>query len=167
MKHSLFILLLFSIGFTQDIGNIFSQETSDSENKSINQIFEEDGEIVFRKLEHEALIESLQAGNAVLSLGGGTPCYYNNLELINESSTSFYLRGSINTLVERIQIYKSDRPLVKNLSSGELKEYVAKHLFERKDFYEKAHHAIDVDNKSFEEIVDEIIKKIQNNITTL
>jgi shikimate kinase len=159
-KSSIGNLLANKLNFSYlDLDQIIELDTG----KSINTLFNENGELYFRELEHKTLLKSIKSTNTVFSLGGGTPCYYDNITLINQSSTSFYLRGSVKTLVDRIQLYKSDRPLVKNLSFDKLKEYVAKHLFERKAYYEKAKHTIDVDNKSFEEIVNEINTIIGHN----
>ena len=94
----------------------------------------------------------------VLSLGGGTPCYAGNLDLIlkDKKSLSFYLRGSIPTLFKRLSENKFKRPLISDLSDDQLTEYLAKHLFERSLFYDKATHKISIDNKEIQEIVTEI-----------
>ncbi len=136
-------------------------EIEKKEKLEINKIFETKGEIYFRKIEREVLLELLNKNNNIISLGGGTPCYYNNIDEINEFSTSFYLNTSIFELVNRIKLFKNNRPLVKTKTEEELTEYVAKHLFERIPFYNKANHIIKTDNKSFEEIANEIINIIK------
>ncbi|MFA9289995.1 MAG: shikimate kinase [Solirubrobacteraceae bacterium] len=136
-------------------------EIEKKEKLEINKIFEIKGEIYFRKIEREVLLEFLNKNNNIISLGGGTPCYYNNIDEINEFSTSFYLNTSIFELVNRIKLFKNNRPLVKTKTEEELTEYVAKHLFERIPFYNKANHIIKTDNKSFEEIANEIINIIK------
>ena len=94
----------------------------------------------------------------VLSLGGGTPCYAGNIDLIlnDEDSFSFYLRGSIPTLFKRLSENKFKRPLINDLSDNQLTEYIAKHLFERSLFYDKATYKIAIDDKEVQEIVTEI-----------
>lgn len=128
------------------------------EGMSIPNIFENKGEIYFRKIESLYLNEILQKNESfILSLGGGTPCYSNNIETINENtSNSIYLQASIKTLAERIQKSKTERPLVSSLNNEKLFEFIGKHIFERKFFYQKANFTINVDNKSKSEIVNEI-----------
>ena len=72
---------------------------------TIGEIFKNKGEIYFRKLEHECLKEAIASEeNWVLSLGGGTPCYYNNHELLKENGViTFYLKASVATLVFKIK----------------------------------------------------------------
>ena len=129
----------------------------EKEKLSILEIFEQKGEIYFRKKEGEYLIELLNLSeNYIISLGGGTPCYGNNMEEIIKKSISFYLNASINTIFNRIKNETSKRPLVASLGVDNLKEYIAKHLFERRPFYEKATHSIVVNDKNINEIALEI-----------
>lgn len=126
--------------------------------QEIHQIFKEKGELYFRQLERESLQEVLaMEGDWVISLGGGTPCYYDNIDLINRSSVSVYLQVSIKELVRRISQFKSTRPLVKDRSEEELTEFVAKHIFERDPFYRQAAVLLHTDGKTFREIVLEVI----------
>lgn len=128
------------------------------EQLSITQIFETKGEIYFRKIEGSYLQELLDSNESfVLSLGGGTPCYGNNMNFIQNKSTSFYLKAPIDTIFERLKNETSQRPLVASIGTENLKEYIAKHLFERNIFYEKANHTILVNNKNVAQIVDEIL----------
>lgn len=125
--------------------------------KSISDIFKSEGEIKFRKFEREALEEVLERNeNIVLSLGGGTPAYYNNMELVNQHAFSIYLRLTPKELISRLTHEKSVRPLIAHLSEAEMPEFIAKHLFERRPFYEEAKFKIDVKEKSPFDIVGEI-----------
>ncbi|MFB9120888.1 shikimate kinase [Bergeyella porcorum] len=127
-------------------------------NCSISEIFQKKGEIFFRKQEREALEEVLATEqNAILSLGGGTPVYYNNMDVINQNSISIYLSANIPTLTQRLYKQKDKRPLIANISDEALPEFIAKHLFERNPFYRKAQFMVSTDKKTPEEIVDEII----------
>lgn len=128
--------------------------------KSIQDIFSEKGEIYFRKLEHQMLKEVLDTHTSVvLSTGGGTPCYANNMEtILQQSDHSIYLNHSIPVLVERITKEKEHRPLVKNIPDHDLPEFVGKHLFERRPYYMQAEHRVDCDPLSPEEVVGEINK---------
>lgn len=137
------------------------KEISRRNKLTIPEIFEKKGEIYFRKLEREILEEILATEeNIVFSLGGGTPVYYNNMEIINHNSKSVFLRTSINTLIERISKQKEKRPLIANISDENFPEFIAKHLFERNAFYSKAQFQIITDSKEPEEIMNEIIEKL-------
>ncbi|URM37047.1 shikimate kinase [Flavobacterium anhuiense] len=129
-------------------------------NLSINEIFEKHGEVYFRKLEHEMFVELLQSSeNNIIGLGGGTPCYANNHELLKgEGVTSIYLKASIDTLYNRLVHNKSKRPLIANMDEEEMKEFIAKHLFDRSFYYNQAKHKVSVDNKSVEETVQDILE---------
>lgn len=131
----------------------------EKENLEISEIFQKKGEIYFRKKESEYLNEVLNLKkNLVISLGGGTPCYANNIEVIKEESTSFYLKASIQTIFERLKNETAQRPLVAALGIENLTEYIAKHLFERGIFYKQADKTIIVDDKSITEITNEIFE---------
>ncbi|MEM9363894.1 MAG: shikimate kinase [Bacteroidota bacterium] len=128
----------------------------------IEQIFSGKGEIYFRKKEYEVLQNVVkQEKGVVISTGGGTPCYGNNMQTILDSSDlCVYLQLSIPSLVERIRKEKEARPLVKNISDEDLPEFIGKHLFERRNFYMNADEIIASDNKNISEIVDEIKSKL-------
>lgn len=137
------------------------KEISKRNKLTIPEIFAKKGEIYFRKLEREALEEILATEeNLVLSLGGGTPAYYNNMEIINTNSKSIFLRASVETLTERLSKQKEKRPLIANISDEDLPEFIAKHLFERNAFYGKAQFQVNTDSREPEEIVTEIIEKL-------
>ena len=93
----------------------------------------------------------------VLSLGGGTPCYSNNHEFLNADHViSIYLNASVDTLYERLIINSEQRPLIANKNPEEMKEFIAKNLFDRSYYYNQAQFKISVDGKSSEEIISEI-----------
>jgi shikimate kinase len=129
-------------------------------NLSINEIFSKHGEVYFRKLEHEMFVELLHSSeNNIIGLGGGTPCYANNhLLLQNEGIVSIYLKASIETLYNRLVQNKSKRPLIADMNEEEMKEFIAKHLFDRSFYYNHAQHKVSVDNKTVEETVEDILK---------
>jgi shikimate kinase len=126
---------------------------------TINQIFESFGEVYFRKLEHDVFVELLNTPeNQIIGLGGGTPCYANNHELLQgEGITSIYLKASVETLFNRLAHNKSKRPIVANKTEDELKEFIAKHLFDRSYYYNQAEYKVAVDGKSIDETVTDIM----------
>lgn len=133
----------------------------DKENSLVSDIFKLKGEIHFRKLETRYLEELLSSGkNMVLSLGGGTPCYANNMEIILKANKakSIYLKASIPTLITRLKNEKNKRPLIAHIETDDLlAEFIGKHLFERSQFYSQAYATISTDNKSEDEIVEQLM----------
>ena len=97
-----------------DIDHLIENEVS----KTVNEIFEEKGEIFFRKKEHQVFADKINSDiSFVLSLGGGTPCYANNHLLLQDSSCqSFYLQTKIETLLHRLTIEKNNRPVIAHLT---------------------------------------------------
>jgi shikimate kinase len=138
-----------------DLDNFIEKEAQES----IKSIFDK-GEIYFRKLEHQLFKKLVEnEDDLIISTGGGTPCYANNHSLMNgDNVISIYLKGSIETLSNRLQKEKNHRPLVANLSDTELTEYIAKSLFERSYFYNKATFKVAIDDKSPEAITKEILQ---------
>ena len=130
------------------------------EKKSINQIFEDKGEIYFRKKENQYLKEVLETqNNTIISPGGGTPCFAGNLELIKNTinAKSVYLKTSLQELVNRLFLEKEKRPLIMHIASKDnLKDFIRKHLFERSFYYNQAEYVISTDDKSVEDIAVEI-----------
>ncbi|MDM1355787.1 AAA family ATPase [Myroides marinus] len=137
-------------------------EIEKKQQMSISTMFKTKGEVYFRKQEHLLLHEIIDTReNFILSLGGGTPCYANNhLALQRDDVMSFYLKGSIKTLVERLEKEKEHRPLLNQNSDDTLETFIAKHLFDRSYFYHQAKNIISIDNKSPMEVTQDIINLI-------
>ena len=109
------------------------------EHRTIQEIFRDEGEGVFRKLESRYLHEVCELfGDFILSCGGGTPCFNDNMEYMNTQGVTIFLNPSIDTIVKRLIKGKWKRPLVAKLNDDELREYVEKHLAERLPFYSMA-----------------------------
>ena len=134
----------------------------EKEKMSIPDIFATKGEIYFRLQEAKYVREILDTKtNYVLSLGGGTPCYGENIKAILESNAiSVYLKASIPTLKERLENGKANRPLIANLDDDQLLEYIGKHIFERAPFYEQSKLKIAVDQKSLEQVYCDILVQL-------
>lgn len=124
-------------------------------------IFKTKGELAFRKEEKNQLYKILgQDKDLILSLGGGTPFYYDNADFIfdQEEFKTIYLSSTIQNLTKRLLVEKDERPLISHLQSEvELEDFIRKHLFERHHVYDRAMHKVSVDEKSPNAIADEII----------
>lgn len=124
-----------------------------SAGKSIELIFSEEGESGFRKIENEALKELLIQPDAIIATGGGTPCYFDNMDLMNKTGKTVYLKIPEEVLVKRLMDKKGDRPLIKGKNEKELKEYVKKNLQEREGFYSGAQFTIHAEQLNVEKLL--------------
>ncbi len=106
---------------------------------TIADFFEKEGEERFRLIEQETLRETFAFENAVISAGGGTPCFFNNIDEINKNGLSCYLQAEVGVLLSRLKGAVEQRPLLKSLGSEEnIGEYLAKLLEKREAFYLQA-----------------------------
>lgn len=122
--------------------------------KSISEIFKKNGELFFRKIEHKTLKEFLKTSKSyILGLGGGTPCYYENINIMNEKACTVYLRYGVSSLFERLRLQRETRPLISHLDDQSLFRFINNQLSERKGIYERAKKKISIKDKSIEEIV--------------
>ena len=136
----------------------------DKENMSVSDVFKEKGEIYFRNQESLHLKALLQSeSNTILSVGGGTPCYSGNIDVIlsTENVKSIYLKASLPTLVNKLMKRKATRPLIAHIETKEdMTEFIGKHLFERLPFYNQAEIQVVIDNKTKDDVVEDIILKL-------
>lgn len=121
--------------------------------KTIAEIFETEGEERFRELEHLYLKKVMEMDNIVLSLGGGTPCFYNHMEMINNNGISIYFKMSADALANRLMNAKKERPLIKNMSASELKEFITSSLEKRETFYLQAQYKVKAKDLNIDELV--------------
>ena len=112
--------------------------------KSVSQIFAEKGEEGFRKIEYNMLHEVAEFEDVIISCGGGTPCFFDNIDYLNQQGEVVYLKASPETLYKHLLMAKIERPLLKDKSADELVAYITEHLKQREPFYEKARHILDV-----------------------
>lgn len=127
------------------------------EQNSIVSIFENQGEDFFRIIESKILDEILTTtSNVVLSVGGGTPCYFNNMELINKQATSIYLKYNVGMLYSRLNSAKTKRPLIANRSDEELKDFIQKKLLEREGFYNQSNIIVEGNSITTEIILHQL-----------
>lgn len=106
--------------------------------KSIPEIFDELGETGFREMERARLLDVLKQPAAVVSTGGGTPCFFDNMEQMNAHARTIYLDLPVHILVQRLQKEMQNRPLLAGLSDETLPAFIEKMLEKRAPFYEKS-----------------------------
>lgn len=129
------------------------------ENKSVRQIFNDEGEEHFRKKEQEALEAIIDDHeDVVVSTGGGTPCFFNNIDLMKKNGKVIWLNTSVEVLVQRLMKEKQSRPLIKNISDSELKSFIVKKMQDRRLYYEQADIALKEELVS----IDSLLKQIQD-----
>lgn len=114
-------------------------------NKKVSQIFAEEGEEGFRKKERNMLHEVAEFEDVIISLGGGTPCFFDNMEYINQQGDTIYLKGTPDVLYEHLMMAKGKRPLLEGKSPEELKEYIKTSLIGREPFYNQAKNIFDIE----------------------
>jgi shikimate kinase len=105
------------------------------EGRTIREIFKKEGEAYFRKIEKECLHEMGEREMIVISTGGGTPCFFDNMNWMNESGVTVFLETSVEVLSNRLFDEMQKRPLLKGFSKRELKNFIEKKLAERNAFY--------------------------------
>ena len=121
-------------------------------NKTITEIFENKGEKKFRIVEKESLMEVCKKDNFVIATGGGTPCFFNNMQKILDSGKVIYLKKKIEDLLGRLETEKRQRPLIKNKSAKELESFIRNKLSERECFYKKSNYILQGKNICEKEI---------------
>ena len=128
--------------------------------QSVAQIFSERGEEAFRQMEREMLHEAAAFEDVVLSCGGGTPCFFDNIDYMNEVGQTVYLRCTPETLAVHLRMGKSVRPLLQGKTPEELEQYIRESLEARSPFYEKAQYVVDVPVLGSKERVSDLSDRI-------
>lgn len=132
--------------------------------KTIAQLFQEVGEEEFRIIERKMLLEVGEFEDVVISAGGGTPCFYDNMDYMNNTGTTVYLKATPQALSERLNTCKDKRPLIKDKDETELLSFVKENLEKREPYYSKANIIFET-----EELVnrDDVNRYVQQLITKL
>lgn len=156
-------------GLAKLLGLTFIDLDKYIENKfrqTIPELFREKGEDGFRKIEQQMLREVADFENIVLSTGGGTPCFFDNMDVMNNAGTTVYISATPQELAARLSASKNERPLITGKSYDELIEFISKHLSEREYYYKKAHIEYYTDHliskKQVHLTIEGIAKKIKN-----
>jgi shikimate kinase len=120
--------------------------------KSIQDIFQSDGEEVFRRIETAALKSSFDWSNIVIATGGGTPCFAENMQSMNDQGITIFLDCSANVIADRLAKSQHIRPLIENVPQDQLVTFVEDHLGKRMPFYTQAQYSISISNDSEENL---------------
>ena len=112
--------------------------------KTVKEIFDERGEEGFRIIEHNLLHEVAEFEDVIISCGGGVPCFYDNMDYMNQKGDTVYLKATPEVLYGHLKMGKSVRPLLQNKTSEEVEEFIKEQLQVREPFYSKAKYTLDV-----------------------
>lgn len=127
-----------------------------AEEKTIAEIFEEDGEDHFRKAEAKILRWFGEKKSFVVATGGGTPCFHDNMKWMNKHGLTVWIDEPVDTLVERLLKEKDHRPLISKLSDEELHHFLAGKLDDRMQFYSQSQYHLrgdKINERTFAEII--------------
>ena len=133
--------------------------------KKVSQIFAEQGEEGFRRIERNMLHEVAEFEDVVISCGCGTPCFFDNIDYLNQQAQVVYLRCEPEVLHKHLLMGKGDRPLLKGKTPDELIEYIRQQLELREPYYTKARYTLDVslmDNTEKIKITIEKLRELLN-----
>lgn len=125
--------------------------------KTVSDIFEQEGEELFRQTESDELRLLSGSENVIISCGGGTPCFHENMDWMNASGITVYLSSPAKLLFDNIMQDSVKRPLVKDVNDAEILYFVEKKLKERAPFYEKARITLSVtalNDNSLEQVLN-------------
>ena len=132
----------------------------------VKDIFDEKGEEGFRKIERNMLHEVAEFENVVISCGGGTPCFFDNMEYMNGQGTVVYLKCSPEVLFKHLKMGKGVRPLLLGKNDEELMAFITEQLKKREEYYMKANNIVDVtlmENPDKIALTVEKVKNLVNN----
>jgi len=124
--------------------------------KTVPQLFEEFGEEGFRKRERKALEELSEFTDVVIATGGGAPCFFDNIDLMNRTGKTIFLNIDPKILASRLLNSKTERPLIKGKSKEELIDFIDETLKKRNAYYKQAHYQITKPNVDLDELVEMI-----------
>ena len=133
------------------------EKIEESEGKKIADIFEEHGEEYFRLLEKDVLHLLTESHETfVMATGGGTPCFFNNIDYLKRQGTVIWINCSVECLYNRLVKEKEQRPLIRTIPAAQLKSYIVKKFSNRKIFYQQAHIILNEDDINIGQVLDKI-----------
>ncbi len=113
---------------------------------TIKELFDQHGEAGFRKIEQSVLHEIGEFEDVIISCGGGTPCFFDNMDYMNRQGTTVWLNASVQCLTERLLHNRSRRPLLANKTPQELEDSIVAGLAARQQYYSQAKYELSSDN---------------------
>lgn len=150
MGHNIFLLGMMGAGKTYWAQRLSEQSGRDwidldaqvekAAGMTVREIFESRGEDYFRKKEREVLQQLSSLGNLIIAAGGGTPCFFENMQWMNKNGVTVWIDPPVNILVERLKKGKAHRPLIRYMSDDEIKDFLSEKLEDRKPFYSLAQY---------------------------
>lgn len=133
------------------------EQVEANEGKSINHLFAENGEEYFRLLEKETMhIITESHESFIMATGGGTPCFFNNIDYMNNTGITVWINTPVDILFERLVNEKENRPLLKELNDKQLKGFILKKYAGRKIYYEQAEISVDEEGNDIDNLVEKI-----------
>lgn len=126
----------------------------------ISVMFNHLGEEAFRLAEREAMRASFEFPVSIIACGGGTPCYFTNMEELKQQGICMYVNAPVGVLSDRLKQSKSSRPLLKGVQEAEMTDFLKEILAKRQPFYEQAQLRIEVISKSSETLYRQAIEAI-------
>ena len=129
--------------------------------KTVKELFDNVGEEGFREIERNMLHEVAEFEDVIISCGGGTPCFFDNIDYINKQGDTIYLKASPEVLYEHLKMGKTVRPLLLNKTPDEVREFIHNQLELRKPFYEKAKYTLNVDLMDNYEKIKTSVEKVK------
>ncbi|MCR4765457.1 MAG: shikimate kinase [Bacteroidaceae bacterium] len=129
--------------------------------KTVKQIFAEMGEEAFRKMERKMLLEVGEFEDVMIATGGGTACFYDNVQYMNQQGQTVYMKADVDTLYDRLEIGKTKRPLLMHMSGEEMKAFISEQLAKREQFYAQATYVFDSNCLESREQIDKSVEELR------
>lgn len=131
---------------------------------TVSQLFADRGEEGFRQIERNMLHEVTEFEDVIIATGGGTPCFYDNMEYMNSKGITVFLQASVNVIYTRLTIARVQRPLVKGKTADELRQYIADMLEMRSPYYTRAHHTFCADYLENTQQVSDSVQRFKSEL---
>lgn len=132
--------------------------------RKVADIFAERGEEGFRKIEYNMLHELAEFEDVVIAVGGGTPCFFDNMDYMNSKGITVFMNASPEIIVRHLKISHTVRPLLQQKQGQELIDHISHHLEQRLPYYEKAQYTINVDTLDSFEKIDQLVDHILQTV---
>lgn len=130
-------------------------------NKTVGELFTERGETGFRELERNMLHEVAEFENVVISTGGGTPCFFDNMDFMNQTGKTVFLDVHLDVLFRRLRVAKQQRPILQGKEDDELKAFIVQALEKRAPFYHQAQYVFNADELEDRWQIETSVQRLQ------